>query len=367
MNSNESTIHALGVAVAARVPVVLWGAPGTGKSSAVASMAAAAGMHCETVIASVREPADFSGLPVVRPDGSVDFAPPAWARRLSTTPRSVLFLDELSTAAPAVQAALLRVVLDRTVGDLALPDDVAVIAAANPPDMAAGGWDLSAPLANRFVHLDWTTDGSTVADGLVHGFRAPRVPQLDGRQATTSARRAAWAARAGGFLTARPSLHLAPPDANAAYVRAWPSPRSWKMAIDLAAASDSTGADPSVAWILVSGCIGEATTLEFMAWTQQLDLPDPAAVLQAPDTHPLPERADQLYAVLAALLDHVRSHPTATSVAACWTVLERVADGSAPDVAATAALELALLQPPGSAAHPATARFVPILRAAGLW
>jgi len=50
-----------------------------------------------------------------------------------------------------VQAALLRVVLERAVGDLTLPDEVAVVAAANPPEQAADGWDLSQPtrLPNR--------------------------------------------------------------------------------------------------------------------------------------------------------------------------------------------------------------------------
>lgn len=57
--------------------------------------------------------------------------------------------DEISTAPPAVQAALLRVVLERVVGDLELPDGVAVIAAANPPEQAAGGWDLSATISRR--------------------------------------------------------------------------------------------------------------------------------------------------------------------------------------------------------------------------
>ena len=59
--------------------------------------------------------------------------------------------DEISTAPPAVQAALLRVVLERTVGDLRLPDAVSLVAAANTPEQAAGGWELSPPLANRFL------------------------------------------------------------------------------------------------------------------------------------------------------------------------------------------------------------------------
>src|SRR6201997_3904781 len=148
--------EALGVAVAARVPVLLWGAPGTGKTSAIRAMAEAMNLPCETVIASIREPSDFAGLPVIT-DGTVHFAPPRWAQRLAAAGTGILFLDELSTAPPAVQAALLRVVLERTVGDLTLPDDVAVVAAANPPEQAADGWDLSAPLANRLCPPAWET------------------------------------------------------------------------------------------------------------------------------------------------------------------------------------------------------------------
>ena len=104
MSAQNPAVEALGVAVAARVPVLLWGAPGTGKTSAIRAMAGAMGLPCETVIASIREPSDFAGLPIVV-GGEVRFAPPAWARRLAEAGRGLLFLDELSTAPPAVQAA----------------------------------------------------------------------------------------------------------------------------------------------------------------------------------------------------------------------------------------------------------------------
>src|SRR5436190_7776404 len=178
MGVQDTATAALGTAVAARVPVLLWGAPGTGKTSAIRAMAAAAGWACETVIASIREPSDFAGLPIVV-DGGVRFAAPAWARQLAAAQGAgLLFLDEISTAPPAVQAALLRVVLERVVGDLELPEEIAVVAAANPPEQAADGWDLSAPLANRFCHLQWTVDPNAVAEGMAAGFPAPRVPRL---------------------------------------------------------------------------------------------------------------------------------------------------------------------------------------------
>ena len=75
---------ALAIAVGARVPVLLWGGAGLGKSSAVREMAEAADLPCETVIASIREPSDFAGLPIVGEGGtSVHFAPPSWADRLA--------------------------------------------------------------------------------------------------------------------------------------------------------------------------------------------------------------------------------------------------------------------------------------------
>ena len=136
----------------AGVAVCLWGDPGIGKSALIQAAAAADSVPCETVIGSLREPSDFAGLPVVTDDG-VRMEPPSWARRLHEAQAGYLFLDELSTSPPAVQAAMLGVALERRVGDLLLPRAVQVVAAANPPERAADGWDLTPPLANRFGRL----------------------------------------------------------------------------------------------------------------------------------------------------------------------------------------------------------------------
>jgi MoxR-like ATPase len=160
--------EALSVSVQAGVPVLLWGSPGTGKTSVVRALGESLGWPTEVVIGSIREPADFAGLPVVI-DGAVQMAPPLWARRLAGADHGLLFLDELTTAPPAVQAAMLRVVLERVVGDLTLPEGIRVVAAANPPEEAADGWQLSPPLANRLVHLDWPVDVKSVSRGIALG------------------------------------------------------------------------------------------------------------------------------------------------------------------------------------------------------
>ncbi len=356
-----TTSDALGIAVAARVPVLLWGAPGTGKTATIRAMAAALGWPCETVIASIREPSDFAGLPIVV-DGGVRFAPPAWARRLAGAGRGLLFLDELSTAPPAVQAALLRVVLERVVGDLALPDGVAIVAAANPPEQAADGWDLSAPLANRLCHLAWDIDPRVVADGLAGGFAAPAVPELpEGWEADQGLAQAL----VGAFLQVRPALACAPPSDATSAGRGWPSPRTWEMAARLWAASSAAGAASETRSVLVAGAVGDGAAAEFLSWMQEMDLPDPEAVLADPDSFALPHRSDRAYAAVAAVAAVVVARPSPERWAAGWRVLA-VAARRAPDVAAVGARALARCRPDGVPLPAEVRLFAPMLREAGL-
>lgn len=104
----DEQLEALTLAVAADLPVLLWGEPGIGKTAALTQLADSLDLPLTTVIASVHEPSDFSGLPVVGEDPAVQgvpMAPPQWAVELVRAGRGLLFLDELSTATPAVQAA----------------------------------------------------------------------------------------------------------------------------------------------------------------------------------------------------------------------------------------------------------------------
>jgi len=357
------SVSALSIAVQAGTPVLAWGPPGVGKTAAITAAANALALPLEVVLASIREPSDFSGLPVIRDDG-VKMEPPAWARRLYSSRKGILFLDEISTAPPAVQAALLRVVLDRVVGDLELPPGVAVVAAANPPEQAAGGWDLSAPLANRFCHLTWALDTQGWVDGMVQGWPVPSTPRLpDGWEAGIPAARALVAS----FIRHRPHLLLQVPENEEQAGKAWPSPRSWDMASRLLAACDAAQAGEDVAASLVAGCVGEGAGLEFLAWRRDLDLPDPEELLSHPDQFRVPERGDQAFAVLTAVVSAAVGNLTRERWMAAWAVLARAAEQGAKDIAAAAAKALAAARKPGLPLPQKELRgFIPLLQKGGL-
>ena len=132
----ENTYLALHACIMARVPVILWGPPGQGKTSVIKAMAEHDQRMIRVLLASIREPQDFGGLPSIQ-DGRATLIAPDWAQDLAADTNGILFMDEVNTAPPAVQAALLRVSLDKVAGDCYLGDGTSVVAAANPPEIAA--------------------------------------------------------------------------------------------------------------------------------------------------------------------------------------------------------------------------------------
>ncbi|MGW6535509.1 AAA family ATPase [Streptomyces sp. NPDC055051] len=359
-------LEALALAVTANQPVLLWGEPGIGKSAGMEQLAAALGVRLETVVASVHEPSDFAGLPVVGDDPAttgVPMAPPDWAVRLATTGHGLLFLDELSSAPPAVQAALLRVVLERKVGSLALPPSIRIVAAANPPSSAADGWHLTPPLANRFVHLDWTHDPRTVARGMAGTWPETALPGVDPARISGAIARARGVI--SGFLTARPGLAHHMPPAAEGRGRAWPSPRTWEMALRLLATGYASGAGREAQSAAVIGAVGEAAGIELVSYLENLDLPDPDRVLADPGAFALPERGDRQLAFLIAVVAAVQSEPTRPRWEAGWEVLAKAVDAGVPDVAARAAGDLAALREPQWPVPPGIDAFLELLHLAG--
>ncbi|WP_217544732.1 MoxR family ATPase [Streptomyces sp. GbtcB6] len=341
----DTQLEALTLAVAADLPVLLWGEPGIGKTAALHRLAEALDLPLTTVIASVHEPSDFSGLPVVGDDPAVQgvpMAPPDWAVRLVQAGRGLLFLDELSTAPPAVQAALLRLVLERRVGALRLPPGVRIVAAANPRSSAADGWELSPPLANRFVHLQWAHDHEVVVRGLGGTWPRATLPRLDPDRlpaAVDFARRAVC-----GLLATRPTLVHRLPSGETRRGGAWPSPRSWDMTLRLVAFAHAAGSSRDVLSLLVRGTVGDGPGLELLASVDRMELPDPETLLADPDAADLPERGDLRQAVLDGVVAAVRERPDRARWDAAWALLVRALDTGAPDLVVVPATTLASLR-----------------------
>jgi hypothetical protein len=362
MTDLATTVTVIDACGGAGVPVLLWSDPGLGKSSLVRGMASAQDVPCEVVLGSIREPADVAGLPVVQPDGSVALSAPSWAVRLREAGVGYVLLDELSTCPPAVQAALLAVALDRVVGDLVLPSAVRVLAAANPSDRAADGWELAPPLANRFCHLAFAPSVDEWLDGMTVGWGAPPASRAI---TPDPVRLESVKALVTGFIRHKPEHLHAFPVAAAASGGAWPSRRTWAMlAVALAHVRDE---DAAARQAITFGLVGEGVGAEFLTWCAAADLPDPAAVVDDPSLMDWAGRPDRVWAVLSAVVGWAASQGTVSAWQSAWRPLLAAADGGAVDVAAAAARPLSLCRPP-KAKVPASVRtrFAPVLAAAGL-
>lgn len=341
----NNQLEALALAVAADLPVLLWGEPGIGKTAALTQLAADLDLPLTTVIASVHEPSDFSGLPIIGDDPAVQgvpMAPPDWAVQLVRAGRGLLFLDELSTAPPAVQAALLRLVLERRIGTLRLPPAVRIVAAANPRSSAADGWELSPPLANRFVHLQWTHEHDVVVRGLGGTWPHATLPRLAPEKLTEAvafARRAVCV-----LLAARPVLVHQIPTSEARRGGPWPSPRSWEMTLWLVAFATAAGSSRDVLSLLVRGTVGDGPGFELLASLDRMDLPDPEELLADPPGAALPERGDLRQAVLDGVVAAVRKRPERSRWDAAWALLVKALESGAPDLIVVPATTLAALR-----------------------
>lgn len=341
--------RAVGVAVSAGLPVALRGRPGVGKTSLVESIARSAGLHLEVVVGSLREPTDLAGLPIVRPDGGIDLAAPRWALNANaSTDGSLVLFDELTTASPAVQAAMLRVVRERVVGDLRLSDHVRIVAAYNDAT-DCGGYDLELPMRSRFIHISIGADVDQFCDGLLHGWGVPSAPST----AVPTVGCSNWRALVAAFIRSRPGLLEVAPALGSS--GGYPTPRTWELAASVGAAVDGVGEDDEVLSLLLAGCVGPGAASELCSFVANLDLPDPRDVLAEPSTvmhHLDHRRPDRVMLVLQGVVDTVVRAGDPTTWTASWEVAELAAAAGFADLVAWTFRPLAMHRPAGATVPP---------------
>ena len=276
----------LGTRAGHHTPVMLWGPPGVGKSQMVAQVAERHGVPVIDIRLSQMEPSDLRGIPFRKGD-TVEWAVPAMLPDVQRHgPEGILFLDEITSAAPSVSAAAYQLILDRRLGEYRVPEGWAIFAAGNRQGDRGVTYTMPAPLANRFSHFevevhldDW------VAWAYAHG--------IDDRVI--------------GFLRFRPELLF---DFDPAHNPvAFPSPRSWEFAHR---ALQKFGDSPDLLLGALQACVGPAAGVELNAFVQSLDqMPDLDAILRGEEV-PVPKEIDLQYAVASALVGRaIRARDTA--------------------------------------------------------
>ena len=250
----------------------IWGAPGIGKSSIVRQIAERRRMPLIDIRASLLDPTDLRGIPIIQ-DGTAVWCPPSFLPKKSDKP-GILFLDEINAAPPLVQAALYQLILDRRVGEYELPEGWRIIAAGNRREDKAVTFRLSSALANRFIHLNLEVDPDDW-----HAWATNRgiIPEVT------------------AFLKYRPQLLQAASEDEQAFA----TPRSWEMVSDVVAKFGS----PAKARDVIPGIVGTGPAVEFLTFAKKAVLrKEIDAIIADPAGATIPTELDRLWVLVSFLV-----------------------------------------------------------------
>ena len=272
------------------LPMLFWGAPGTAKTSVLKNMGRQVGFsHVEILSPGERGEGAFGVIPVPSRDGNrITYPAPEWTDKFDGDARGLVFVDEINRAAEALQPPLLGLVNELRIGGHYLGKNVRICAAANPAETAPGVYELDPAQANRMGHMPWPAP--SVADWTAWALSG--ADDMDGEVLSAEGEEnrvmAVWPtefAKAIGtttaFLRSFPSLHHAQPAVgDPQCTRAWPSPRTWELAMRAwAGAAIHMAGDQAGAETLLEAFVGPGAASQFVSWRALIDLPDPIAIL----------------------------------------------------------------------------------------
>ena len=250
--------NALRHAMHKKRPVFLWGPPGIGKSDIVEQVTKTfSNSHLIDIRLSLWDPTDIKGIPYFDSNN----VKMAWGapselpdeEMAAQYDNIVLFLDEMNSAAPAVQAAAYQLILNRRVGTYKLPDNVIIVAAGNRESDKGVTYRMPAPLANRFIHLELAVNFDDWFNWSVDNNQHKDVV---------------------GYLTfAKKDLYDFDPKSAS---RSFATPRSWSFVSELL----EDELDESTTTDLVAGTVGQGLAVKFMAHRKVASsMPNPTDIL----------------------------------------------------------------------------------------
>ena len=262
-----------------RRPLFIWGPPGIGKSDAIHQLGVELNAHVIDVRLSLWEPTDIKGIPYFNSvDNTMSWAPPVELPNEELAGKHehvILFLDELNSAPPSVQAAAYQLILNRKVGTYKLPDNVFIVAAGNREADKGVTYRMPAPLANRFVHLELRVDFEDWLNWAIDNKIHKDVV---------------------GYLSfAKQDLYDFDPKTAS---RSFATPRSWAFVSELLddELGEGTLAD------LVSGAVGEGTGVKFMAHRKVAGrMPNPSDILAGKVTELKVKEISAMYSLTVSM------------------------------------------------------------------
>lgn len=286
--------EAVTIYAAANVPVMLWGQPGAGKSDIVRNFAQAnAGKYINPVtgkkerkVFDVRlallDPTDLRGIPYYDPESKTA----RWGQStilpmmgLEEDEDAVLFLDEINSAPPVIQAAAYQLVLDRKVGEYELPKGVTIIAAGNRQSDKGVTFQMPTPLQNRFAHIDFEVNNE---DWINYAVGAGIHPAIV------------------GFIDFKKDM-LNKFDSRGKST-AFATPRAWAFLDRVLRAAETAGTKETMVRKLAEGIVGEGAAIEFMSYRKSAEkLPNPDMILDG-TLKKLPDNVKQDLSIHFALV-----------------------------------------------------------------
>lgn len=278
-----------------RRTVLASGAPGVGKTDAVKQVAEQLEYDLIIEHPSVREPIDFVGLPA-NVDGRAEFLPYGTLRRIIEAEQpTILFLDDLGQAPPAVQAACMQLLLAREVCGRKISDQVVMFAATNRKEDRCGVTGLLEAVKSRFATIvevipdvdewcEWALEREVSID--VVAFIRWKPDML-------------WTFEPTHAMVNQPSPRTV---ANAADVIGW-------------------GLPPNIEYKTLSGAVGEGWTADFISFRElKSELPRIDTIFANPKRAKLPKSQGAKYSITTSLAIKI----TADLFGAAVTYLKRL-------------------------------------------
>lgn len=273
--------------IEAQIPVFVWGSPGIGKSSIVKQIAMEKELEFVDLRLSLLDPTDLKGIPFFDKDNhEAIWASPNFLPK-NPNSKGILFLDEINTAPPSVQASAYQLVLDRKVGDYELPKGWSIVSAGNNESDRGVVYRMPPPLSNRFVHLSMEVSFS---DWKVWAY-------VNGIDSSIIA-----------FLHYdSEKLFAFDPTKNE---KSFPTPRSWEYVDKIL----SSNINNKLLIETISGAIGEESATSFMAFRKVMDRLPNIDNLLAGDEVEVEHNSQVLFALIAGIISNLRQDKNITKI-----------------------------------------------------